>query len=332
MLKRISHLSKRQRKITLVIDDSSLDKFGHSIFGVSWYKRRKEEIPRKALQVVYLGILYDDWFVPLDFRIYVSQEICKRIPMRFETKLVMASKMIRKLRLPKEFKTELIFDSWYLNEQITKITEKRGWKWYSRSRRNRKIKWRTTQKNEKKEIQLAHYSKEISWQNLTYKTKRKRRAVVGHQRIGSLKKIGQIKLVCTSLEMRGEKQIAFFCTNNLQIPMIEVIKKYERRWKIEVYFRESRAHLALEHWFFRDIASVVHHLCLSIVAMIACFCVLTERKKTNENLGTLGEFIRNVQKENQRSVFQFLIKQSYLENISLQNENEFNALCDFLDL
>ena len=155
---------------------------------------------------------------------------------------------------------------------------------------------------------------------------------MGHQRIGILKKIGRVKLVITSLKENGDSKVAFFCTNHTQIQMVELVKKFERRWKIEVYFRESKAHLALEKWYFRDVASVVHHLCLSLVAMITCFCIRLEQRKHGESLGTLGEFIREVQKQNQRRVLTSFLVRWNLEKISPENHFKFNELCESLGM
>lgn len=330
ILRKLSNLPRSKRRVEVVLDDTELDKFGSSVFGVGWYKRRKEQLPWRALQVVVLGILVDDWFVPLDFRIYAQERVCNLIPMRFESKNVMAAKMIKKLKLPRELGVELMFDSWYLNQKVTEAAEGRDWRWYSRCRRNRKVRWEETKEGEKRAVRLDEYAATIEWQKLDYKTKRKHRAVVGHQRIGELNKVGRVKLVVTSLKASGDEKIAFFCSNHTQVQLVQLVKKFERRWKIEVYFRESRAHLALEHWYFRDVASVVHHLCLSLVAMITCACVRLEEKKPGESFGSLGDFVREVQKENQRMVMYWFLEQCHLEQVSPKDASKFRGLCEAL--
>jgi len=331
-IRKISHSSRRKRRIEVVVDDTELDKFGASVFGVGWYKRRKEDLPWRAIQIVVLGILQEDWFIPLDFRIYVPRKVCQSMPMKFKSKLQLAKEMLKKLKLPNKHQVEVMFDSWYLNDSITKVIEERGWRWYSRCRSNRRVSWEKIKANEKKENRLDKYAKTVKWKRLDYKTKRKNRALVGHQRIGQLGDVGRVKFVMTSLKTSGKDKIAFFCTNHTQIPMVELVKKYERRWKIEVYFRESRAYLALEHWYFRDIASVVHHLCLSLVSMIACFCVRLEEKKAGENFGTLGEFVRKVQNQNQRMILHWFLEQCHLEKVTPKDDKEFKELCEGLGI
>jgi SRSO17 transposase len=330
VMRKLSNLPRSKRRVQLLIDDTDLDKFGKSVFGVAWYKVHKDHLPWRAIQLVVMGVLIEDWFVPLDFRIYVPQKVAQDIPMQFETKNQMAAKMLRKLKLPRELGAEVMFDSWYLNETVTQAAEHRGWKWYSRCRCNRRIRWEEVKEGESKSVRLDKFAESIEWQKLDYKTKRKNRAVVGHQRLGTLNKVGRVKLVVTSLKTSGDDKWAFFCSNHTQIQMVELVKKYERRWKIEVYFRESRAYLALEHWFFRDVASVVHHLCLSLVAMMTCFCIRFDQRKPGESLGTLGEFVRELQKQNQRAILHWFLEQCHLEKTSPQDDRKFETFCESL--
>lgn len=330
LIRALSHRRKHNRKIELVLDDTTLKKFGKSVFGAAWYKKRKDELPYLGIQIVVLGLLIDDWLIPIDFRIYVPQQKAKDIPMKFKTKMEMAASMIRKLWLPTEYRVELLFDSWYLNEKVTKAAEERGWEWYSRCRSNRKVRWEGENKSFKNSLQLKCYAKSVKWKNLDYQSKRKRRAVVGHQRIGELPKIGRLKFVMTSLEGDEGVKWAFFCTNQTRVQLVEVVKKYERRWKIEVFFRESRAHFALEKWYFRRITSVVHHLCLCLVAAVACICVRLEQRKDDEELGSWGKFVENVKKENQRGVMRWIFEQCDFKHDIVKDDNKFGELCNSL--
>lgn len=216
------------------MDDTTLKKFGEKIFGVGWYKREKHDKPFLGLQVVVLGVLMGDWLVPIDFRIYVQKDACSCIPMKFETKLQQARSMLKSLKLPHEFEIDVMFDSWYLNEQVTSICEQKGFHWFARSATNRSVLW----DGEEKYQQLSKYfdDREISWQELHYPSTRKNPAAVGHQRMGRLRNVGRVKFVISSLDLKGEVRRAFFATNHPHIPMINVLLKYEKRWKIEVFF------------------------------------------------------------------------------------------------
>ncbi len=325
LFRRLSHLRKHERKLTLVLDDTTLKKFGNDVFGVGWYRKNIKDKSTLGVQVVVVGVLVGGWLVPLDFRIYVQECVCKFIPMKFESKLEQASQMLHKLKLPKDFLVELMFDSWYLNHQITTVAEKRHFNWFGRVAVNRTVLWDGKKSRQK----LSKYVDKNSacWKKLEYPTTRKYPAVVGHQQMGHLKKIGRVKLVFSSLDAKGEKKVACFATNHPHTPLVNVIQKYEKRWKIEVFFKEARRHLGLEHWYFRDIASVVHHLCLVIVSAIACAWLRCENKKTLEKEVSWGEFIGQLQVLNQRRTLKWYLEK-WEEDISMS----FEQLCSLIGL
>lgn len=319
----LSQGRKGARKLQLVIDDTTLLKFGKRIFGAAWYKKNKNNPLYLGIQVVVIGILDNNWLIPIDFHIYVKEAECEYIRLKFETKLQQAVKMLNNLSLPREYSVEVMFDSWYLNDLVTGAIEKKDWKWISRCASNRSILW----EGETGRQNFKAYVPTIEWKPLKYDTNRKNPAVVGHQRIGHLKKIGRIKVVFSSLTEDGSSRWAAFCTNHIRLPMVTVISRFEKRWKIEVFFKEARKNFGLACWQYRDTVSVVNHLCLTLVA--AMTCAYMRIKELEEGRGNLneswGEFVRKLQKENQRSVLRY-----FLEFFEKNNNLDFNGLCDEL--
>lgn len=325
LLNRFSHLKKHQRQMTLVIDDTTLHKFGENVFGVGWYRKNKKERATLGVQVVVLGVLIGNWLVPLDFRIYVQECVCKYIPMQFESKLQQARSMVKNLKLPHGFQVDVMFDAWYLNALVTGMIEQRGFDWYGRVALNRSVLWDEQESYQK----LSEYfeNRDVEWQELDYPSTRRHPAVVGHQRMGRLKSIGRVKFVISSLDKKGERKRAFFATNNPHTPMINILLKYEKRWKIEVFFQEARKWLGLEHWYFRDIASVVHHLCLVIVSAIACAWLRCENWSEVEKDVSWGEFIAQLQTQNQRMTLEWS-----LERWERDKSMTFEDLCKIIGL
>jgi len=72
----------------------------------------------------------------------------------------------------------------------------------------------------------------------------------------------------------------------------------------------------------------MHHLCLSIVAMVACFCVQIKQKEQGESFGVLGEFVREAEKKNQRLVLHWFLEQCHLEDVTSKDGNNFRGLCE----
>lgn len=325
LIRSLSGRKKKDRNLQIILDDTTLSKFGLHIFGAGWYRKHKNSVPFLGVQIVVICIIADGWAVPVDFRIYVKEKDCEHIRMRFETKLRLAASMLNNLKIPREYRAEVMFDSWYLNSQVTEVIGKKGWHWISRCKSNRCILW----EDEQKRVRLKNYVSDVRWDNLIYRTERKHPAAVGHQRIGCLKGTGRVKIVISSLSSDGSEKFAFFCTDNTRLPMVTVIKRYETRWKIEVFFKEARKCFALERWQFRDVASVVHHLCLTIVAAVICACIRqSELEKGNvQQNESWGEFTRRLKKQNQRIFLQY-----FLEKNREDYDNNFDELCSDLGI
>lgn len=325
IMRRLSNAKRKDRYVQLVLDDTTLLKFGRKVFGVGWYRKNKYDPALLGLQVVVIGILVEGWLVPIDFRIYVQEQECERMKLRFETKLEQAADMLRNLDLPREYSVEVMFDAWYLNGQVTRVIEQRRWTWLSRCASNRKV----LLDGEDKAVRLQESASMAKWLPLKYKSDRKHPAVVGHQRMGQLKGIGRVKVVMSSLVPDGSRKIAFFCTNSACLPMVAIIERYERRWKIEVFFKEARNCFALGRWEMRDVVSVVHHLCLVIVAAIACACIRMDELgsgKAHPN-ESWGAFTRRCQNANKR---RFL--KDFLKRFHSTKDCDFDVLCDAIAL
>jgi hypothetical protein len=320
LMRVLSQQEKSKRHLVIVLDDTTLLKFGTSIFGACWYKKHKNDPAILGLQVVVLGAIVEGWLVPVDFRIYVRERDCEYIKLQFETKLQLAAKMLRDLQLPREYQCKVMFDTWYLNEQVTNAISTRGWTWISKCASDRSVLWEGDHKREK----LQRYTSSIEWEALNYKTNRKVPAAVGHQRIGNLRGIGRVKVVISSLLKDGSGRWAFFCTNNTSLPMVTVIKRYENRWKIEVFFKEARKCFAFGKWQYYDVVSVVHHLCLTLVVAIASACVRIKTLEAQKENCTesWGSFTRKLQKQNQIAFLRHFLERR------MNNSNcNFDDLC-----
>lgn len=236
-----------------------------------------------------------------------------------------ASDMLGKLRIPHGYVCEVMSDTRYLNEQVTETIRRRGRTRISRCADNRPV----LREGGKKRQNLQAYVSAVKWQNLKYKTDRKRPAVVGHQRIGHLKNIGRVKIVLSPLIAGGKGKSAFFCTDSTGLQMVNVISRFEKRWKTEVFFKEARKCFGFSKWQYQDIVSVVHHLCLTIVAAIACACVRLRESEDEKSgkFGSWGEFVGRLRKKNQR-----LFPEYFLEKSGKEKYSDFDKLCSDLGI
>ncbi|CAN2042134.1 hypothetical protein GMMP15_680016 [Candidatus Magnetomoraceae bacterium gMMP-15] len=138
-------------------------------------------------------------------------------------------------RVSSKYVQENMYMLSYPNEKVRTSLSRHLFSAYSKI--NRSVLW----EGEKKWQNFKTYVPTIDWQALTYATSRKNPAVVGHQRIGRLKNPGRVKVVFSSLVADGSEKWAAFCTNYTNLPMVTVVSCFEKRWKIEVFFKESRS-------------------------------------------------------------------------------------------
>jgi len=85
-----------------------------------------------------------------------------------------------------------------------------------------------------------------------------------HSQVVRLKKGGAVKLVCTrSLSHRTVKTIF---TTNTALPIESILKAYNKRWSIELFFKMSRQHLGLRAYQSRNLEAIQSSLRLSLIS------------------------------------------------------------------
>lgn len=65
------------------------------------------------------------------FRIDQNTRVSPKSFLMTPLSMELASEMLFHLKIPGEYRVEVIFDSWYLNEKVTKTIELRGWDCHS---------------------------------------------------------------------------------------------------------------------------------------------------------------------------------------------------------
>jgi len=71
--------------------------------------------------------------------------------------------------------------------------------------------------------------------------------------------LGKVLIIVRRREKRKGKYFAydFLVTTDLTAKAITVLRLIQKRWKIEVFFRESKQHLGLTRCFFHDFRTIL---------------------------------------------------------------------------
>ena len=97
--------------------------------------------------------------------------------------------------------------------------------------------------------------------------------------VGRLKKIGTVRVVFSKRPRDPWKNLVAIATNETRLSAREVVANYERRWAIEVLFKELKGTLGLGEYQMQTRQGIERHLHLSGLAHLAL---------THHSLRTVG--------------------------------------------
>ena len=175
-----------------------------------------------------------------------------------------AAAMIRDFTPPKSVKVRVLFDAYYLCDKVTKACVVRGFSWFSVASKNRKL---TRQRGKSGSL------KSIGPGVLKYaghKVRLKRRPGWRWMRIaktdGRLAKIGDVRIVFSKRPRDPWKKLLAVATNERARKAREIIAIYEKRWHIELLFKELKGELGLCDYRVQKRKGIRRHLHLVCLA------------------------------------------------------------------
>jgi hypothetical protein len=168
---------------------------------------------------------------------------------------------IKNAALPQGFDVTVLFDAFYLCPNVVNACKERNWHYIGIGKSNR---WFTVNSIKHK---LGKYGKNVLRRDSRwYKIAglRESRMYCLAERIGTLKKLGTVKIIFS--RRRGESKHIAIVTDNLNAPMQAVVADYLRRWSIEMLIKDQKQHLGLGDYRVLRYQAVVRHLHLVDIA------------------------------------------------------------------
>lgn len=184
---------------------------------------------------------------------------------RYKKLTTMAAQIIRDFTPPAGLKVRVLFDAFYLCPQVTKACESRGWNWFSVAAKNRSFRPKNAKKG-RKIADLApglikHQGRNIRMPRARGRASLRIACVDGH-----LSRIGNVRMVLSKRPGERWKTTVAIVTNAANIDARSIVSIYERRWKIEVLFKELEQDLGLGDYQMLKETAIVHHLHLCCLA------------------------------------------------------------------
>ena len=250
----------KHETIYLLIDDTRIKKRGKKMDGVSKIWDQKTHSFIRGHVVITAAIVFRGVTIPWAIELWIPKA---EAGASYRKLTEMAVAMIKRFPKLLDTKVRVLFDAAYLAIQVTKACESRGFTWFSVAARNRNL-FRRGKKKKIKELAPGV----LRYQGRRVRMKRSRgwRWMRIASVVGTLGRTGEVQLVCSKRSGPSSKELLSVVTNELNMKPREIIATYEKRWNIEVLFKELRNSLGLGEYQVLSRTAIERHLHLSCAA------------------------------------------------------------------
>jgi hypothetical protein len=252
--------------IYLLIDDTRLPKRARRMAGV---KKIWDHVGKRFVRghmVVTAAIVFRGITLPWRFHLWLPKRFCRQKGRKFLKLTGIAAEMIRTFQPPCGLKVRVLFDAFYLCKSVTAACDQRGFTWFSVASRNRLLE----QDGRRRRIgQIGPGWIKSHGRRVRLRRARGWRWMSIAAVKGRLQKIGPVRVVFSKRPGDPWKKLLAIATNDLARPAREVVAIYERRWAIEVLFKELKGTFGLGAYQMQKQAGIERHLHLCGLAHLA---------------------------------------------------------------
>lgn len=254
--------------------------------------------------------------IPFGISIYIKKEDCPSLNRKFKKTTQLAAELISKFEPPEGVLVRVLFDSYYLCPVVVKACRKKGFRFVSVLKSNRNLF-----KNGRK-LKTGPYSSRLF-------RRRKKKTFSIHKSKGYVKyayidagwmnvsSLGRLHVIFS--RKKTDPRILGLVTDEPKLSASQMIRTYDDRWSIEVFFKDSKQLLGLGQY--QNIsyeAAVTHlHLVCFAYALLTHVAITREsaqgKQKSTGQLSTAG-----LQNEVRRIVWDDLTE--YLKQFSSGNQ------------
>jgi SRSO17 transposase len=269
--------------VYLILDDNRQPKRGSKMDWVTKIWDHKQQRFVHGHIIVTAAIAFRGVVLPWRMELWKPKG---RPGPRFRKLTNIAAEMIRAFEAPAGVEVRVLFDAFYLCQTVTKACESRGFTFFSVAQRNRNF---TTANGKCRKLGKMMPGL-IRYHGKNVRMKRSRR--YARLRIaptdGGLSKIGNVRMVVSKRPRGPWKKCIAIVTNESGLRPRQIVAIYEKRWLIEVLFKELVQDLGLGDYQMLTEDGIVHHLHV---------CCLAHLLLTHQSLKRLGEKAKKVYKQ-----------------------------------
>jgi SRSO17 transposase len=249
--------------LDFIIDDTRFAKRARKMPGVQKIWIHAEQRFARGHLVVAAAVRFRGLVLPWRFVLWLPTEYCQSQNVPYRKTTAIAVDLIDQFEPPAGLKVRVLFDAFYLCPAVTNACERRGFTWFSVAAKNRNLRTgeRTRAIGEIGPGVLRHRGQQVRLRR-TRGWRWMRIAAVD----GTLPRIGNVRVVYSKRPEDAWKNLLAIVTNATALAPREIVASYERRWAIEVLFKELKGTLGLGEYQVQTRQGIERHLHLCALA------------------------------------------------------------------
>ena len=243
--------------IELILDDSKKQKRGKTMDAVGWIHDPLTGRSIKGHQYVVAVLRYRGHIIPWGIRLYIKKEDATALNQPFRKTTQLAAELIEEFHPPQGLRVQVLFDSYYLCPVVVKACRRQGFHFVStlKSNRNlykngRKHKTGTYGRNLFRRGRKRHYHIDKTNGRAQY-----RYVDAGWMDVSNL---GRLHVIFS--RKYPETKTLGIVTDDSTLSAGQMIRTYDDRWSIEVFFKDEKQHLGLGQYQNVSLQAAVTHL------------------------------------------------------------------------
>lgn len=263
-LETLKRLYRKGEPLYLILDDTQTLKRAKKMDAVGRLYHHATGKYGMGHTILKACLYYRGVTIPWGSWLYIKKQHAPTLRRSFRKLTELAADALRQANLPEGLPVTVMFDAYYLCPTVTAAVLARGWHYIGVAKSNRRFAL------DGRSHRLSRYGPNVlrrsgRWNRIPGLKGRRDYCVA--ERIGYLKKLGQIKVVFS--RRRGERSVIALVTDDLKRPARRVVADYLRRWSIELLIKDEKQHLGLGAYRVLRYQAVVRHLHL-VDAAYAC--------------------------------------------------------------
>lgn len=221
---------------------------------------------------------------------------------QFRTKIELGIELIEAAIAHKLRFSVLLFDGWYLAEDLIQVAKRRKKDWISILKKNRNLETNSfvLKDADGHPIQLAgpHISVEdlvaIIPANAYREVKVKEKSYWVFTLTVRAPSLGKVRMVISYEKADLSGTYVTLVTNRVNWSAQKIIATYLLRWPIETFYQDGKEHLGLDEYRMRDAKAIGKHWCLVFTAysLLHLDCLPPSLEKGQLPIKTIGEACR----------------------------------------